>query len=125
MGRQGGWETSQITRRPPGRTTRASSRRAATVSFMLRRPKETVTASKAASAKGTREKSAATHQAPERAYSTVDTAVPAARSSTFSPGAASRTWRVTSRQRRSKTGGGPGVGGGVAPCPPPHTGGGG
>ena len=47
------------------------------------------------------EKSAATHHAPELASSTVDTAVPAARSSTFSPGPMSSANRVARRQYRS------------------------
>nr|CRL70786.1 hypothetical protein CPGR_00577 [Mycolicibacter nonchromogenicus] len=48
------------------------------------------------------EKSAATHQAPERANSTVETAVPAARSRTFSPGCSSSALRVALRQDRSR-----------------------
>ena len=47
------------------------------------------------------EKSAATHQAPDLASSTVDTAVPAARSSTVSPGLRSSARRVARRQYRS------------------------
>ena len=76
------------------------------MSATLRSPNEIVTASKTASPNGRcsasaatfgtsrcaparsmpSEKSAATHHAPDRASSTVDTAVPAARSSTRSPG---------------------------------------
>jgi hypothetical protein len=48
------------------------------------------------------EKSAATQYAPDLAYSTVDTAVPAARSRMRSFGVASSTRRVSQRQRRSK-----------------------
>ena len=47
------------------------------------------------------EKSAATHHAPDLASSTVDTAVPAARSSTFSPGPIRSADRVARRQYRS------------------------
>ena len=47
------------------------------------------------------EKSHATHQAPDVANSTVDTAVPAARSSTASPGPIRRAERVARRQDRS------------------------
>ena len=47
------------------------------------------------------EKSAATHHAPDAASSTVDTAVPAARSSTLSPGPMRSAERVARRQNRS------------------------
>src|SRR5699024_10531857 len=47
------------------------------------------------------EKSQATHQAPDFASSSVDTAVPAARSRTFSPGCRLSLSRVRRRQTRS------------------------
>ena len=47
------------------------------------------------------EKSAATHHAPDAACSTVDTAVPAARSSTLSPDPMRSAERVARRQNRS------------------------
>jgi len=47
------------------------------------------------------EKSAATYQAPDFLSSTVDTAVPAARSSTLSPGLIRNAARVARRQYRS------------------------
>src|SRR5690625_2772879 len=47
-----------------------------------------------------REKSHATHHAPDLDSSTVDTAVPAARSSTFSPGCRFKRLRVSLRHRR-------------------------
>src|SRR5699024_6474982 len=49
-----------------------------------------------------REKSHATHHAPDLDSSTVETAVPAARSSTFSPGCKFKRFRVCLRQRRSR-----------------------
>ena len=116
-----GVENSQTTSRPPGRVTRAISRRPAVKSTTLRNPKLMVTASKASSPNGNRvasaatlgtgraapacsmptEKSAARHHAPERANSTVDTDVPAARSSTDSPGRNASASRVARRQARS------------------------
>ena len=116
-----GVENSHTTSRPPRRVTRAISRSPASWSTTLRKPKLIVTASNTSSANGSRvaspatfgtaracpaasmptEKSAATHQAPEPASSTVDTAVPAARSSTFSPGPIRSASRVARRQNRS------------------------
>ena len=92
---------------------------------MLRNPNEIVTASNASSANGSRsasaatngscrrplcrtparsmpsEKSLATARAPDRASSAVDTPVPAAMSSTRSPGRRPSASRVRRRQRRS------------------------
>lgn len=51
-GVQVGWENSQITTRPPGFVTRYSSRRATSVSWMLRSPKEIVTVSNVSSLNG-------------------------------------------------------------------------
>ena len=116
-----GVENSHTTSRPPGFVTRAISRSPASGSTTLRSPKLIVTASKVPSPNGSRvasaatfgtaralpassmptEKSAATHHAPERASSSVDTAVPAARSSTRSPGPMSSAVRVARRQNRS------------------------
>ena len=116
-----GVENSHTTNRPPGRVTRAISRNPAEWSTTLRSPKLIVTASNTPSAKGSRvaspatfgtlrpapaasmptEKSAATHQAPEAANSSVDTAVPAARSRTLSPGPIFSAARVARRQKRS------------------------
>ena len=116
-----GVENSHTTSRPPGRVTRAISRSPATWSTTLRSPKLIVTASNTPSANGNRvaspatlgtsrpapaasmptEKSAATHHAPDTASSTVDTAVPAARSSTLSPGPMRSAERVARRQNRS------------------------
>ena len=114
-------ENSHTTRRPPGRVTRAISRRPALKSTTLRSPKLMVTASKTPSSNGSlvaspatfgtlraapaasipTEKSQATHQAPDVASSTVDTVVPAARSRTLSPGPMPSAARVCRRQNRS------------------------
>jgi hypothetical protein len=120
-GFQVGWLNSQTTIRPPGRVTRRISVRATCGSAVLRSPKEMVTASKEASANGSRsaspatrstplprptrsiprEKSQPTTRAPLRASATLLVAVPAARSSTVSP-AVSRSASATAvRQPRS------------------------
>ncbi|KKO81661.1 hypothetical protein WU86_08550 [Corynebacterium xerosis] len=113
-----GVENSHTVNRPPGRVTRAISRSPARKSWMLRRPKLMVTASKVPSGNGRsmpspqtfgtsrwapaasmpREKSQAMTVAPDFDSSTVDTAVPAARSRTSSPGARSRRRPVSRRQ---------------------------
>src|SRR5699024_2517574 len=64
-------------------------------------PKTLGTSRLVSAASITREKSHATHHAPDLASSTVDTAAPAAISSTFSPGRRFRRLRVSLRHRRS------------------------
>ena len=112
-----GVENSTTASRPPGRTTRAISRSPAAVSCTLRSPKLMVAASKESSANGSAmaspatlgtsrpaparsmpsEKSAATHHAPDFANSTVETAVPAARSRMRSPGRGASSERARRR----------------------------
>ena len=114
---------SHTTSRPPGRVTRSISCRPASGSTRLRSPNEIVTASKDASANGSRvpspavngsagrlrlptasipcEKSQGTANAPASAIGRVDVPVPAARSSTRSPGRGPTVETTALRQRRS------------------------
>lgn len=118
-----GVENSQMTIRPPGRVTRCNSVRAAWVSSTLRSPNEIVTASKEPSAKGRlsasaltngrsgwrrlptsiipKLRSAGTTSAPASANGRLLVPVPAARSSTRSPGFGATAATTARRHARS------------------------
>ena len=117
---RGGVENSQMTRRPPGFSTRNISVSAAFASPTLRRPKEMVTTSNSLSAKGRAvasastnsragcfrrptaiipaEKSSATTSAPDRDRAAELVPVPAAMSRMRSPGFGSIVRTVAMRQ---------------------------
>src|SRR5690348_9516149 len=121
----GRWLNSHTTSRPPGRVTRSISARAWPGSAVFRSPNEIVTASNCASANGSAraspatnvtfstalrclpawsmpsEKSQATQVAPDAVKDTDDVPVPAARSSTRSPGPAATIRATARRQYRS------------------------
>lgn len=108
---------------PPGFVTRYSSRRAVSVSWTLRSPKEIVTVSKVSSLNGSfvaspavsgsqgclflpswsmpREKSQGTTYAPVAAKGSEEVAVPAARSRIVCPGRAPTALATSLRHRRA------------------------